>query len=240
MTPSVLRSGLLTAASTVAVPALLAGLIPAAADAGQLFDAMAVQQERFVIVAVPIGSSGTKAQLQIYEQIDPKKRPCFAVASGSPAAVSPLLGTFDFTGICRRYIDSQGYSARVGNEDLGSGYRFVVRKVGDDNLLMATPAGGAAGKPEMLVGRTNGTSAPTTFLAFTLEPGWQVMRRAYGGRPLGHVYLHREGWPDEPQATAAPAAAPMAAPAAAAAANPAPPPAPASPAPGSQVRAAGG
>jgi hypothetical protein len=239
MTPSVLRSGLLTAASTVAVPALLTSLVPTAATAGQLFDAMAVEQDRFVIVAVPIGSSGTKAQLQIYEQIDPKKRPCFAVAGGTPAAVSPLLGTFDFTGICRRYIDSQGYSARVGNEDLGSGYRFVVRKVGNDNLLMATPAGGSAAKPEMLVGRTNGTAGPTTFLAFILEPGWQVMRRAYGGRPLGHVYLQRAVWPGDQQATA-PAAPAGKAVSAAAAANPTPPPALAAPAPASSVRRTGG
>lgn len=238
MTQPVLRSGLLTLASTVAVPALLASLLPAAADAGQLFDAVAVEQERFVIVAVPIGSSGTKAQLQIYEQIDPKKRPCFAVASGSPAEVSPLLGTFDFTGICRRYIDSQGYSARVGHEDLGSGYRFVVRKVGNDNLLLATPAGASA-KPEMLVGRTNGTAAPTTFLAFTLEPGWQVMRRAYGGRALGHVYLHRSSWPGEQQATT-PAAAGSKEASAAAAANPTPPPVPGVPASGTKGRPAGG
>lgn len=225
MTPSVLRSGLLTTVSTLAVPALLASLLPAGASAGQLFDAIAVPQERFVIVAVPIGSSGTKAQLQIYEQIDPSKRACFEVASGTPAAVAPLLGTFDFTGICRRYIDSQGYSARVGNEDLGSGYRFVVRKVGDDNLLMATPAGGSSAKPEMLVGRTNGTAAPTTFLAFTLEPGWQVMRRAYGGRPLGHVYLHRSTWPGDAQATAPDATGAKEA-AAAATATPAVPPSP--------------
>lgn len=238
MTPSVLRSGVLTAASIVAAEALLAGLLQAPAAAGQLFDAMAVEQDRFVIVAVPIGSSGTKAQLQIYEQIDPKKRPCFAVATGTPAAVSPLLGTFDFTGICRRYIDSQGYSARVGNEDLGSGYRFVVRKVGNDNLLMATPAGGVGSRPEMVVGRTNGTAGPTTFLAFTLEPGWQVMRRAYGGRPLGHVYLQRPAWPGEQQA-AAPAAA-GAKEASAAAVNPTPPPAPGAPAPRARVRATGG
>lgn len=238
MTPSVLRSGVLTAASIVAAEALLASLVQAPAAAGQLFDAVAVEQDRFVIVAVPIGSSGTKAQLQIYEQIDPKKRPCFAVATGTPAAVSPLLGTFDFTGICRRYIDSQGYSARVGNEDLGSGYRFVVRKVGNDNLLMATPAGGVGTRPEMVVGRTNGTAGPTTFLAFTLEPGWQVMRRAYGGRPLGHVYLHRPAWPGEQQA-ATPAAA-GAKEASAAAVNPTPPPAPGAPVPRAQVRTTGG
>ena len=165
------------------------------AQASQLFQAIEVDQARFVIVAVPIGSSGSKAQLQVYEQIDAKKRPCYEVAGGSPAAVMPLLGTFDFTGICRRYIDSQGYSARVGGEDLGSTYRFVVRKTPTDNLLVAAPAGGASGKPEMLVGRTQGTAVATTFLAFQLEPEWRVKRRAFGGRALGHIYLYRESWP---------------------------------------------
>lgn len=225
MPPSALRSGLLTLASALAAPALLQALAPAEATAAQLFEALAVEQSRFVIVAVPIGTSGTKAQLQIYEQIDPKKRACYEVSPGTPAAVAPLLGTFDFTGICRRYIDSQGYSARIGGEDLGSTYRFVVRKVGDDNLLMAAPAGGSSAKPEMLVGRTYGTAAPTAFLAFRLEPGWQVMRRAYGGRALGHVYLHRPDWPG-----AAPVAGPAAkVPAAAAPALVAPPSPPAAP-----------
>jgi hypothetical protein len=56
----------------------------------------------------------------------------------------------------------------------------------------------------MLVGRTYGTAGPTAFLAFTLEPGWRVMRRAYGGRALGHVYLYREGWPGDAQTGTAP------------------------------------
>jgi hypothetical protein len=175
---------------------LLAGVAAAApAAAKQLFDAIEVDESRFVIVAVPIGSTGARAQLQIYEQIDPSKRPCFQVSGSNPATVNPLLGTFDFTGICRRYVDSQGYSARVGGEDLGSGYRFVVRRSGDDNLLFAAPAGATAGKPEMLVARSNGAGVPTDFTELKLEPGWKVKRRAFGGRGLGHVYLFREAWP---------------------------------------------
>jgi len=201
---SALRSSPAVAASLMAATALQAVCLTAGVQARQLFDAVEVDQARFVVVAVPVGSSGTKAQLQIYEQIDPRRRACFETSGSNPVAVAPLLGTFDFTGICRRYIDSQGYSVRVGSEDLGSGYRFVVRKVGADNLLMAAPAGGAGGKPEMLVGRTNGTAGPTAFLAFTLEPGWRVMRRAYGGRALGHVYLYREGWPGDAQTGTAP------------------------------------
>ena len=182
------------AASLVAATAAVVAGAPAALQAGQLFQAMDVDQSRFVIVAVPIGSSGTKAQLQIYEQVDPKRRPCYKVDPGTPATVQPLLGTFDFTGICRRFIDSQGYSARVGGEDLGSSYRFVVRKTATDNLLFATPAGATKGKPELLVARTQGTGAPMAFLEFKVEPGWRVMRRAYGGRALGHVYLYRDTW----------------------------------------------
>ena len=39
------------------------------------------------------------------------------------------------------------------------------------------------------------------------EPGWKLMRRQFGGRVLGHVYVYRETWP---QTTPAgdPAAAP--------------------------------
>jgi len=223
-----MRSGWWKVASLV--PLVLAAGSAGPGQASQLFQAMEVDQERFVIVAVPIGSTGSRAQLQVYEQIDPNKRPCYEVADGAPAAVMPLLGTFDFTGICRRYIDSQGYSARVGGDDLGSSYRFVVRKTDTDNLLIATPSGGASGKPEMLVGRTHGTAAATTFLAFKLEPEWRVKRRAFGGRALGHIYLYREGWPAD--AAQAPAPAPQES--LSQASSVAPPPTP--PAPANQSR----
>ena len=217
----------LSTAGTTTLTALLLPLVvqaqtttpaPATTTAKALFEALPVDQARFVVVSVPIGSSGTKAQLQIYEQIDPKRRPCFQITPGKPAKVAPLLGTFDFTGICRRYIDSQGYSARVGSEDLGSSFRFVVRKSAADMQLFAAPAGGKSTRPEMLVARTNGLGDPLAFLELKLEPGWRIMRRAFGGRALGHVYLYRDSWP-----AAAPAVAPANTPSAAPAAPVAPP-----------------
>ena len=87
---------------------------PAVASA--LFQAADLSQERFVLVAAPIGD-GVRAQLNIYEQVKPT-RPCFAVAPGSPAPVDPLLATFDFSGICSRFIDANGYSVRVGGARL--------------------------------------------------------------------------------------------------------------------------
>jgi nitrogen fixation protein len=72
---------------------------------------------------------------------------------------------------------------------------MVVRQ-NNDNLLLAIPTKAGAG-PEMVVARTQG--AGTGFLQLVFEPGWQLKRRAYGGRNLGHVYLYREAWPGADQ-----------------------------------------
>jgi hypothetical protein len=160
---------------------------PAAAT---MFNAADLDQQRFVLVAAPIGD-GTKAQLNIYEQLN-SKRACFAVSGSAPAVVDPLLAGFDFTGICSRFIDANGYSVRVGELDLASSYRLMVVRAQNDNLLLAIPTKPGAG-PEMVVARTQGPGSG--FLQFVFEPGWQLKRRAYAGRRLGHVYLHRESWP---------------------------------------------
>lgn len=151
------------------------------------FDAGPLVQERFVLVAAPIGTSD-RYQLNIYEQIN-DKRPCFAFASGLPAAVNPLLATFDFTGICNRYIDANGYSLRIGGTDLASQYRLIVRKDMGGTLLIAAPVKEGVG-PEMLIARSGGLISGFHRLQF--EPGWMLMRRQFQGRRLGHVYLYRE------------------------------------------------
>jgi hypothetical protein len=155
-----------------------------------LFGAREVPQERFVLVAAPIGD-GSRAQLNIYEQIT-DRRPCFASSGASPARVDPLLGSFDFTGICSRYLDANGYSVRVGGDDLATTYRLSVVRSGNDNLLLAAPTRNQSG-PEMVVARTQGND--TGFLLFVPEPGWKLMRRHFGNRALGHLYLYRDTWP---------------------------------------------
>lgn len=191
--------------SAFGVLAMGGSLVPPHAQAA-LFGAREVAQERFVLVAAPIGD-GTRAQLNIYEQIT-DRRPCFAVSGANPARVDPLLGTFDFTGICTRYIDANGYSLRVGETDLGTVYRISVVRSGNDNILLATPHRGKTG-PEMILARTNGQGAG--FLQFTPKPGWRLMRRQFGTRALGHLYIYRAEWPGA--STAAPAAAPAGVPA---------------------------
>ena len=180
------------ALALAAVTAVLGAWVPNPSRATALFQAVDLSQESFVLVAAPIGD-GTRAQLNIYEQVKPT-RPCFAVVPGAPAPVEPLLASFDFTGICSRFIDANGYSVRVGDDDLAASYRLTVVRKSGDNLLLAVPTKAGVG-PEMVVARTQGSG--TGFLQLVFEPGWQLKRRAFGGRNLGHVYVYREGWPDD-------------------------------------------
>ncbi len=193
--PVLHRAGL---AALTLLATTLAIASPAPVRASSLFAAAEVDQQNFLLVAAPIGTSGEKAQLNIYEQLKPV-RPCFEVGQGTPASVNPLLASFDFTGICNRYIDANGYSVRVGGQDLATTYRLMVTRSGGDMLLLAFPTKAGAG-PEMVVARTLG-NAPG-FLKFQMEPGWRLMRRQFGGRNLGHLYVYAENWP-VPAATAA-------------------------------------
>ncbi|AFY28660.1 DUF3747 domain-containing protein [Cyanobium gracile] len=206
--PVLPRAGL--AALTV-LATTLATAVPAPVRASALFAAAEVDQQNFLLVAAPIGTRGDKAQLNIYEQLKPV-RPCFEVGAGLPSPVNPLLATFDFTGICNRYIDANGYSVRVGGQDLATSYRLMVTRSGGDMLLLAFPTKAGAG-PEMVVARTRGSAAG--FLKLHLEPGWRLMRRQFGGRNLGHLYVYADSWPGTAATAAQPATMPPAQPAAA-------------------------
>jgi len=181
--------------------ALAAAFAPHGATAQSMFAAADLDPQRFVVVASPVGSS-SRYQLNIYEQVRSTK-PCFAIGAGKPAAVNPLLATFDFTGICSRYIDANGYSVRVGPSDLAGTYRLLVRSEAGDTLLIALPTKPGAG-PEMVVARAGG--AASGFHKLDLEPSWRLMRRQFRGRNLGHVYLFNETWPGatSPGSAAAP------------------------------------
>ncbi|MFM7754771.1 MAG: DUF3747 domain-containing protein [Cyanobium sp.] len=190
------RAALVVSGAFAALGAIAAG----PAVAGSLFQTAELNQQNFVLVTAPIGD-GTKAQLNIYEQLN-NRRPCFATQGSQPAQVNPLLTTFDFTGICGRFLDTNGYSVRVGGTDLAPTYRLTVIRRPDDNVLLAVPTTPGAG-PEMVVARTQG--AGDGFLQLVLEPGWELKRRAYNGRNLGHVYLYRADWPGGGEAVASPA-----------------------------------
>ena len=182
-------------AFAVFASALATGLPQTANAQGSVFTAADVDESQFVMVSAPIGK-GESSQLNIYEQRT-SARPCFAVSGASPAVVDPLLASFDFTGICNRYIDGNGYSLRIGGDDLGTRYRLSVVKTGSDIELLAVPTRDPS-RLTMVVARSGGPG--NGFLKLNLEPGWKLMRRQYGKRTLGHLYVYRDGMPGSPSA----------------------------------------
>ncbi len=135
-----------------------------------------VDQNRFVLLATSGGS-----RLTILEQVS-DSRPCWRETAG---VVEPLLLGFDFTGICSRGTDRNGYSVRVEGQDLGLVYTLRTATQGNTTLLYAVPS--RRNSPTLEIGRTRTNAAG--FNRISLNSGWRLTRRVYQGRPLGHIYL---------------------------------------------------
>ena len=165
-----------------AVVVSTAGLLPAAQSARGLFDSKALQQNRFAVLAQPLGQRNWK--LLVLEQIKQRPRCWTPRADG---LVDPTLNTFNFAGICSRYLDSNGYSLRSGGEDLGSRFRLSLRQRGNSLHLQAlNPRQGAP----IVVGRaTIPRRDRNGFVQIQLDPAWRLERRVYKGRTLSHVYF---------------------------------------------------
>ena len=147
-----------------------------------LFDSRPMKQERFAILAQAIGDSRWK--LLVLEQI--KTRPlCWE--ERNDGLIKPALNTFNFSGICSRYLDSNGYSLRTGGADSDKRYRLKLEQDGNRLVLVALePDRG----DRTVVARANQTQRDKdAFVKLTLLPGWSLERRAYKGRTLSHVYF---------------------------------------------------
>ena len=170
--------------ATPALAGLSAALLtlPAAAGAAALFNSLPLDQGRFAVLAKPVGRSDWN--LLVLEQITPEPL-CWQ--QRPDGLIDPALNRFDFTGICSRYLDSNGYSLRIGDQDLASRYRLRLAQRGN---TLALPAMTPSDATELLVGRG---SVPLRdrdgFVAIQLEPGWQLQRRVYGQQTLSHVYF---------------------------------------------------
>ncbi|MBE9179462.1 DUF3747 domain-containing protein [Oculatella sp. LEGE 06141] len=159
----------------------LAPLNPAAASVP--FGQQEVDQNKFAAIAAPAGQTGHK--LLILEQLN-SSRPCWTETGASPTIVEPELLKFDFTGICGRNADSNGYSLRVAGEDLGLRYSIrTMRQNGDIKLVAVSNSDRTAAPIE--IGKTNGLT--DGFAKIQLNPGWRLTRRVYNGQPIGHIYL---------------------------------------------------
>ncbi|MEG4396145.1 DUF3747 domain-containing protein [Microcoleus sp. BROC3] len=146
------------------------------------FDETDINQDRVIVIAQPRPSGGY--QLLIVEQVS-DKRQCWSESGSNPVKVDPLLVTFDFTGICGRATDSNGFSIRMAGTDLALKYTLTLETVDGNVLLIGTPVD-YQGK-SVIIGRTNGDV--NDFMKISLDPAWRLSKRAYQGRTLGHFYF---------------------------------------------------
>jgi hypothetical protein len=169
-------SGLLLAGS--ALPAAL----PSLARAAGLFSSSPVDSSRFSVLARPVGESDWN--LLVLEQLAPAPR-CWTPQPDG--LVDPSLNRFDFTGICSRYLDSNGYSLRIGDQDLATSYRLRLQQQGNRLLLQAL----SPSDPTVLVvGRAEVPRRDRdAFVAIQLDPGWDLQRRSFGRQSLNHLYF---------------------------------------------------
>ena len=177
-----LRKLTLAAAAGGGVAAAAALLIPSAQSARGLFDSQPLQQQRFAVLAQPVGQSDWK--LLVLEQI--KQRPlCWTPRPDG--LIDPSLNTFNFAGICSRYLDSNGYSLRSGGEDLGTRFRLSLQQKGTTLHLQAL---NSRQRLPIVIGKASVPRRDRNgFVRMQLEPGWRLERRVYKGRTLSHVYF---------------------------------------------------
>jgi hypothetical protein len=150
--------------------------------AGDLFTSQPLDRSRFAVLAKPVGSS--EWTLLVLEQLAPLPH-CWE--SRADGLVDPALNRFDYTGICSRYLDSNGYSLRVGQNDLGSSYRLRLQQQGTSLQLLAMNPNEST---DLLVGKGRLSRRDRDgFVALQLEPGWELQRRLYGKQSLNHVYF---------------------------------------------------
>ena len=160
--------------------AALAGSLPGLARA--LFDSRAVQGERFAILAQAVGRDRWK--LLVLEQI--KARPlCWE--ERQDGLMNPSLNNFDFTGICSRYLDSNGYSLRTSGKDAEKRYRLRLKRIRSGLVLQATDT--VEGEDITVARASTVRRDKNAFVKLELMPGWSLERRSYKGRTLSHVYF---------------------------------------------------
>jgi hypothetical protein len=165
--------------------AVLGGLalVPSLVQASQ-FSETAIEPTEVIAIARPYGVETTKYDLLIIQQI-PQKRQCWQTNVGTPIVVDPLLLNFDFTGSCNRATDSNGYSVRIDGQDYGLEYLLRIVPKGNELILVATSRTRQA--PELTIGRTAGLV--NGFMQIQLDPGWQLTKRTFNGKQLGHFYF---------------------------------------------------
>ena len=159
------------------------------AHAGFTFDETEVNQDDVIAIAQPLKTQGYQGYKLLVLEQQKDTRPCWNEIGGEfgPTEVDPLLLNFDFSGICGRATDSNGYSARVNDTDLALTHNLSLQEIGGEVKLFAVSMG-----EKILIGSTNGLS--DGFLKIDLQPGWRFTKRTYNDKVLGHFYLSNDNY----------------------------------------------
>ncbi len=170
------------ALACTALPATLPkGSLPLA-RANELFDSRPVDARNFAILARPVGADDWS--LLVLEQL---RRLPACWQQRSDGLIDPSLNRFDFTRVCSRYLDSNGYSLRIHREDLVGSWRLRLVQQGSTLVLQASSVDSPT---ELVVGRAEvGRRDHDAFVALQLEPGWELQRRSFGNQALSHIYF---------------------------------------------------
>lgn len=178
------------------------GIAITPARGASLFGSQDLEPQAVAAIAVPL-QDGNRYNLLILEQLQ-NQQPCWRERGEKPTVVDPLLMNFDFTGLCNRSTDSNGYSLRLGGQDQEWRYQFVLRRGATEVKLLAIPAGNS-NAPTYEVGSTKGLTAG--YLKIYLHPGWRLTQRVYQGKTLPHFYLASDRPPTSPLTPSTPIAA---------------------------------
>lgn len=149
--------------------------------------AQEVDQSRFILSTNPTSNFGGRQRygLMIIEQKS-DAQPCYSTTGSSPTRVNPLLSTFDFSGICGRATDTNGYAIRAAGEQIR--YNPVFEEEDGVLVLYAEPSPFLRNAEKFIIGQTDGISS-TGYTQVFLKPGWRLTRKTVDGSPKGLMYL---------------------------------------------------
>ena len=149
--------------------------------------AQEVDQSRFILSTNPTSNFGGNQRygLMIIEQKS-DAQPCYSTTGSAPTRVNPLLSTFDFSGICGRATDTNGYAIRAAGEQIR--YNPVIENENGVLVLYAQPSAFAGSGQKFVIGQTDGIAA-TGYTQIFLKPGWRLTRKTVDGSPKGLMYL---------------------------------------------------
>ncbi|MFK8185908.1 MAG: DUF3747 domain-containing protein [Phormidesmis sp.] len=194
-------AALATTAMTTAVGSVAPNLTPGAiaqintqtAPAIQLaqsslFGMNETSQAPFIMVAQPTSRLGGRQRygLMIIEQkkADPL---CYSTTGSSPTQVNVLLLNFDFSGICGKSTDTNGYLLRTANEDIK--YDPVIENEDGVLVLYGVPRRSAGPDAErFIIGQTDGIAA-NGFTQIFFKPGWRLARQTFNNANTGRTYI---------------------------------------------------